>query len=173
MGVAVIIGIVIGIVAVPTSTVSPEALAHFERLQQHVGRDVVVVDGAGIVLEGRLLAARDTEIDLGFGANVRPLAAASISRVDRQKDSWVDGLVKGLVVGALLGALSEDAHWTANSMAIYGGLGFLLDYRNDAREPIYRALRLAGASARSGQPRVQSRGARDPRAVQLNATIRW
>jgi hypothetical protein len=153
MGVAAIIGIIIGIIAVPVGTVSPDALAEFERLKRHIGRDVVVIDGTGIVMEGRLLAARDTEIALGFGGRVQPLAAADIARVDRQKDSWVDGLVKGLVIGGLLGGITKDARWMANSMAIYGGLGFLLDYRHDAREPIYRA--------------------RDPRAVQIGATVRW
>lgn len=139
MTVAVLLGIVLGIVAAPVSTVDADALARFERLQRHIGRDVVIVDGPGIVMEGRLLAADDDTMNLGFGANIRHLAATDIVRVDRQTDSSIDGLVKGILVGALLGALSRDAGWTLRSAAIYGGVGFFLDARNRARQMIYRA----------------------------------
>lgn len=153
MGVAAIVAIVLAIVGVPGAFVDEQALAAFDRVQRHLGQDVVVVDATGIVMEGRLLAATTTTMELGFGQHVRHLAAADIARVDRQKDSPLDGLVKGLVIGALLGSLSGDAKWALRSAVGYGGFGFVLDAGHQAREPIYRA--------------------RDPKAMKIQATIRW
>ncbi len=147
-----IIGIVLIIAGVPAH-VSADTLAMFERLQRHVGRDVIVVDTTGMVMEGRVLAATSAKLDLGFGQHVRSFAPDVIARVDRQVDSPVDGFLKGLVIGALLGALSRDTEWALAMAAGYGGLGYVLDVGHQAREPIYRAP--------------------DPKGVKIQATIRW
>jgi len=153
MGLGVMIGIVLTIVGLPPHFMDPTALAQFDRLQRHIGRDVIVVDTTGIVMEGRVLAATSTRLDLGFGQHVRSFAADAITRVDRQRDSPLDGLIKGAVIGALLGSLSRDAQWALGMTAAYGGLGFALDVGHQAREPVYRAP--------------------DPKAVKIQATVRW
>ncbi len=148
-----IVGIVLTIAGLPGHFLDADALASFDRLQRHLGREVVVVDATGLVLEGRVLPATKATLDLGFGQHVRHLAAEDIARVDRQRDSPLDGVLKGLVIGALLGSLFGDAKWMLGSAATYGGLGFALDVGHQAREPIYRAL--------------------DPKAVKIQATVRW
>jgi hypothetical protein len=152
MTLGVILGIVLAMVGLPGQP-SEAALAEFDRIQQHIGRDVILVDTTGLVMEGRVVAATSSTLDLGFGAHVRSFPADGIARVDRQRDSPIDGLVKGLVIGAVMGALSRNARWTGALMSTYGGLGLALDANHQAREPIYRAP--------------------DPKRVTMQATIRW
>lgn len=153
MEIFAIVGIVLAIIGLPVHAVNPDGLAEFTRIQRYIGRDVVVVDGGGIVREGRIVGATDTTLELGFGPQKQLLAAADIARVDRPSDSPIDGLVKGGLVGALLGAISGNARWAATSAAMYGGLGFVLDARHTARTTIYRAP--------------------DPKAIEAKVTIRW
>lgn len=152
MALGMIVGIVLTMVGLPAQ-LSDGALAEFDRLQRHLGRDVIVVDTTGLVIEGRVLAATSSTLDLGLGPHLRSFSAEAIARVDRQRDSPVDGLVKGLVIGALIGALSGNGKWAATSMASYGAFGFALDVGHHTREPIYRAP--------------------DPKTVKVGATIRW
>jgi hypothetical protein len=153
MGLGVLIGVVLTIAGLPGHLLNPDALADFDRLQRHIGRDVVVVDATGLVLEGRVIAATSTSLDVGFGQHLRSFSPEAIARVDRQVDSPLDGLIKGLIVGALLGSMARDAKWTLSMAAGYGGLGLALDVGHRAREPIYRAP--------------------DPKAVKIQAAIRW
>lgn len=152
MALGVIVGIVLTMVGLPAQ-LSDASLAEFDRLQRHLGRDVILVDTTGLVMEGRVLAATSSTLDLGFGPHVRSFSADAIARVDRQRDSPVDGLVKGLVIGALLGSLSGNGRWAAAMIGSYGALGFALDVGHQAREPIYRAP--------------------DPKTLKVGATIRW
>lgn len=153
MEIFAIVGVVLAIIGFPAHLVDKDALAEFARVQRHVGRDVIVVDGGGIVREGRLLAVTDTTLELGFGQQKQLLVSSDIARIDRPNDSPIDGLVKGVLVGVLLGAIAGDARWAARSAAMYGALGFVLDARHTARQTIYRAP--------------------TPAAIKAQVTIRW
>ncbi len=152
MTVWVVLGVVLAIVGLP-SGLDADRLAAFERLQRHVNEEIVLVDGTGLVMEGRLLAATNTTLDVGFGQHVTHMAADNVARVDRKKDRPYDGLLKGLVIGALLGSLSGNGRWAANNAVSFGALGLVLDLGHHAREPLYRA--------------------RDPKAPQISAVVSW
>lgn len=151
MTIWVVLGVVLAIAGLPNGF-DADALAAFERLQRHIDEEIVLVDGTGLVMEGRLLSATNTTLDVGFGQHVRHLAADDVARVDRKKDRSIDGLIKGLVIGALLGSFGEG-RWFANNVATFGALGYVLDRGHNAREPLYRA--------------------RDPKTPQISAVLRW
>jgi hypothetical protein len=121
---------------------SANALADFGRFAAAEGQEIAVVDMFGAERLGRLVAASDTSVTLGFGAGTHTFQRADVLKADRLRDSNVDGLLKGVAVGALVGWMAAldlgAARGFSSSIAVYGSMGLLLDHANKNREPLYR-----------------------------------
>jgi hypothetical protein len=132
---------IIVIILLPGFT-SADALADFGRFAAAQGEEVAVVDMFGAERLGRIVAATDTSLTMGFGAGSHTFQRADVLKADRLRDSNVDGLLKGIAVGAIGGWLAAmdlgAARGFAGSIAVYGGIGLLLDHVNTNREPLYR-----------------------------------
>ena len=119
-----------------------DKLADFTRFAAVQGEEVAVVDMFGAESLGKLVAASETSITLGFGNATRSFDREYVLKADRLRDGTVDGLVKGMVVGALMGwAASLQVAGSGpffTSVAAYGGLGYVLDRAQTNRAPLYR-----------------------------------
>ena len=118
------------------------ALADFGRFAAAQGEEVAVVDMFGAERLGRIVAATDTNVTMGFGAGTHTFERADVLKADRLRDGNADGLLKGVAVGALVGWIAAmelgTAHGFAGSIAVYGSIGLLLDHASKNREPLYR-----------------------------------
>lgn len=132
---------IIVVILLPGFT-SADALADFGRFATAEGQEVAVVDMFGTERLGRIVAATDTNVTMGFGAGTHTFERADVLKADRLRDGNGDGLLKGAVIGALVGWLAAmdlgTARGFSSSIAVYGGMGFLLDAANKNREPLYR-----------------------------------
>jgi hypothetical protein len=132
---------VIVIIMLPGFT-SADTLADFGRFAAAEGDEVAVVDMFGAERLGRIVAATDTNVTMGFGAGTHTFARADVLKADRLRDSNLDGLLKGVAVGALVGWMAAmelgAAHGFSGSIAVYGSIGLLLDNASKNREPLYR-----------------------------------
>ena len=121
---------------------SADALADFGRFAAAQGDEVAVVDMFGAERLGRIVAASDTSVTMGFGAGTHTFQRADVLKADRLRDGNLDGLLKGVAVGALVGWMAAMELGTARgftgSIAVYGSIGLLLDHANKNREPLYK-----------------------------------
>lgn len=119
-----------------------DKLADFSRFATAQGEEVAVVDMFGAERIGRVVAASEANVTLQFGGATRAFDRADVFKADRLRDGNGDGLVKGMLVGGLLGWIAAmelgAAHGFAGSVAVYGGIGYLMDRANTNRTPIYR-----------------------------------
>lgn len=117
-------------------------LADFGRFAAAQGEEVAVVDMFGAERLGRIVAASDTSVTMGFGAGTHTFERADVLKADRLRDGNLDGLLKGVAVGALVGWIAAmelgAAQGFAGSIAVYGSIGLLLDHASKNREPLYR-----------------------------------
>lgn len=118
------------------------ALADFSRFADAQGEEIAIVDMFGAERLGRIVAASDASVTLAFGAGPQTFNRADVLKADRLRDGTGDGLLKGAVIGALVGWMAAmelgTARGFASSIAVYGGIGFVLDYANTNRAPLYR-----------------------------------
>lgn len=122
-------------------------LADFSRLSKAINAEVAIIDPAGIIREGRLIAATRDEATIEVGTRGRSFPRADVAVVERIRDGRRDGLIKGMVFGAITGVfavqgLSSPSEAVAawfGSVAFYGGIGWALDAAQNHRETIYRA----------------------------------
>lgn len=132
---------IIVVILLPGFT-SADALADFGRFAAAEGQEVAVVDMFGAERLGRIVAASDTSVTMGFGAGTHTFERADVLKADRLRDGNVDGLLKGVAVGALVGWMAAMELGTARgfggSIAVYGSIGLLLDHSNKNRQPLYR-----------------------------------
>lgn len=128
------------ILLLPEST--PGQLADFSRFARVKGEEVAVVDMFGAERLGRVIAATDTTVTLGFGTGSHTFDRVDVLKADRLRDGTRDGLIRGMAIGALVGwAVTREggvAGGFAASVGVYGGLGFFFDYTNTDRAPLYR-----------------------------------
>jgi hypothetical protein len=126
----------------PTTALHAARLADFDRLAGKVGTEVYVVDVNGLERVGRLAAADASALRLKIPSGELLINKLEVTEVDRRRDSPLDGTIKGLIYGAIMAAVIDYGHgaqrWLG-PMAIYGGVGFLIDNAVTNREPLYRA----------------------------------
>ena len=117
-------------------------LADFARFGQAQGEEIAVVDMFGTERLGKVIAATDTSVTLGFGAATRTFDRGDVFKADRLRDGTRDGLFKGMAVGALVGWMAAmelgSARGFTGAIGVYGGIGYLLDRANTNRAPLYR-----------------------------------
>ena len=117
-------------------------LADFARFGQAQGEEIAIVDMFGAERIGRVVAASDTSVTVGFGATTHAFDRADVFKADRMRDGTGDGLIKGLLFGAAVGWMAAmelgSAQGFASSIVVYGGVGYLLDRANTNRAPLYR-----------------------------------
>jgi hypothetical protein len=132
---------VIAVILLPGFTPA-HTLADFARFAEAQGEEIAVVDMFGAERLGKVVAATDTSVTLGFGAATRTFDRADVLKADRLRDSARDGLFKGMAVGALVGWMAAmemgSARGFAGSISVYGSIGYLLDRANTNRAPLYR-----------------------------------
>ena len=121
-----------------------DALKDFGRFAAAQGEEIAIVDMFGRERLGRVVAASDASVTVGYGAGTRTFDRADVLKADRLRDGTRDGLIKGLVIGGLVGlAIAMElpqgrAEGFVTAMAVYGGIGYALDRANTNRAPLYR-----------------------------------
>jgi hypothetical protein len=130
------------IIMFPGST-SAQALTDFSRFASAQGEEIAVVDMFGAERLGRVVAATETSVTVGFGAGTHTFDRADVLKADRLQDGTRDGVVKGMLIGALVGwAVANEVGTTAGGFAVgvsvYGSIGYLLDRANTNRAALYR-----------------------------------
>lgn len=129
----------------PTSQPSATALADFSRLSKAAGQGIALVDLDGTVREGLLILATDEALTMRFAGGDRIFSRSTVTSAERLRDGNRDGAIKGALFGALIGAIAAqfDAGSSGEvffkSVAVYGGIGWMLDASQKHRQPIYRA----------------------------------
>lgn len=131
---------IIYLVSVFPADPSAEKLADFTRFARVQGEEIAVVDMFGAESLGRVVAASETSVTLGFGQGTREFDRTEVFKADRLRDGAGDGLVKGMLVGAVLGLAigRSSGDYVFGSVGLYGGLGLMLDLANTNRSPVYR-----------------------------------
>ena len=132
----------------PGPKTSEDVLADFSRFSKVIGSDVSMVDADGIVREGVVVAAAADELAMRFGAGTKTFSRPVIVSAERLRDGRKDGAIKGAIFGAVLGLIVVPFYETsaqktagfASSVALYSGIGWVLDATQTHREPIYKAL---------------------------------
>jgi hypothetical protein len=127
---------------------SEAALADFSRFANAINQEIAIVDVDGIVREGVLASVADDHVSVRFRSGTKTFSRESVAAAERLNDGRRDGAIKGALIGAFMGAVMAEAYnrhggskarvW-ATHVAIYGGIGFLLDGAQTNRQPIYRS----------------------------------
>lgn len=146
MGFLIIPALVLIVVA-PGTGPSKATLAHFDRFQQSLNREISLVDQAGIVREGMLKSATANDVTMRFQSGDRTFAKPDIASAERLTDGRRDGAIKGAIFGAVVGIVAIQGTTTnaqgaavwVFSTATYSAVGFGLDAAFKHRQPIYRA----------------------------------
>ena len=156
MGMLIIPLLLIAITA-PHSDVPADVLADFGRFSKAINAEIALVDQDGTVREGILTAATKDDVTVRFGSGLRTFSRATVMSAERVRDSRKDGAIKGAIFGAITGVFAMQgldsagegvAAWFG-SVAIYSGIGYLIDAAQTHREPIYRGAPVApGASVK-------------------------
>jgi len=131
----------------PTPGPPTDALADFSRFSRELNKEISFVDLDGRVHDGILAAATEDDVTVRFGSGMRSFPRAEIASAERMRDSSLDGFVKGALFGAVGGLLSIEGYGSGankaagfvGAVAVYGGIGYLLDAAQTHRETIYRA----------------------------------
>lgn len=139
-----IVPLLLGLLILPDPGPSERQLAEFSRIQKVVDQSIYLVDQSGQERLMRLIAATDDELTLELGPRRFTMPRDEVLRVDRERDRTTDGLLKGLAFGAGMGLLVRglgggSSEQVFSAMAVYGGIGYLLDRGNQSRQPLYRA----------------------------------
>jgi hypothetical protein len=123
-----------------------QAHADFSRFMNVVNQEISIIDIDGTVREGILTAATEDEVTVRFGSGTKSFSRAAVVSAERTHDRVTDGVIKGALFGALMGALMSQAYDGSDRaasfvghVAVYTGIGWMLDADNTNREPIYRA----------------------------------
>jgi hypothetical protein len=141
-----IVPLLIGLLLLPDPGPSEQQLAEFSRMQKALDQSIYLVDQGGHERLMRLVGATDDVLTLELGPRRFTMKRDEVLRVDRENDRTTDGLLKGLAFGAGMGLLvrglggGSSGH-VFQAMAVYGGIGYLLDRSNQSRQPLYRAPR--------------------------------
>lgn len=139
-----ILPLLFGLFLIPDPGPSKQELADFSRIKAALDQWVYVVDQGGQERLVHLTGATNDELSFELGPRRFTIARDEVLRVDRERDRTIDGVLKGVAFGAGLGLLvsglggGSSAH-VLQSMAVYGGIGYLLDRSNQTRGPLYRA----------------------------------
>ena len=149
--------LVIGLITLPSPAAPSDRLSDFTRLGGLAREEVYVIDTAGQERRLTLVEAGDTAVKFLVGQQSLEMSRDAIVRVDRARDSNVDGVIKGVLFGLLVGAAAESNVSGANGRYLlqgalaYGSIGYLFDRGHTVRQPVYRAP--GPASSPSPAPR--------------------
>ncbi len=137
--------LVIGLMALPAPSPSADRLADFTRLRDLAREEVYVMDTLGQERRLTILDAGDAAVTFLVGQRSLEMSRDLIVRVDRARDSNVDGVIKGVLIGLLIGSVAEgfesgsDGRYLLQGALTYGSIGYLFDRGHTARQPVYRA----------------------------------
>jgi hypothetical protein len=132
----------------PNGNGSESRLADFSRFTKAIGAEIAIVDREGIVREGVVMAASADEVTMSFSGTPKTFSRDAVASGERLRDGRRDGVIKGAIFGALAGFVvmqgypsegSARAAGFVSTVAIYSGIGWVLDAAQTHREPIYRA----------------------------------
>ena len=142
----VIIPLLILLTIGPGPKPSDAVMADFSRFSKSIAQEIALVDSDGTVREGILTAASEDEVTLRFGSGAKSFSRVAIASAERTRDGQADGAIKGAIFGAIMGALMMEVYegngrvaGFAGHVAVYSGIGWILDASQTHREPIYRA----------------------------------
>jgi hypothetical protein len=125
--------------------------ADFSRFTKAIGAEIAIVDRDGIVREGLVTAASADELTLNFSGVEKTFARDAVASGERLKDGTRDGFIKGAIFGAVAATVAMQGYNSQGStrgnmaagwvsaVAVYGGIGWLIDAAQTNREPIYRS----------------------------------
>jgi hypothetical protein len=128
-----------------------QELTDFSRFTKAIGAEIAIVDRDGIVREGLVTAASADELTMSFSGVERTFSRDVVASGERLKDGSRDGFIKGAIFGAIAAAVVMQGYDSQNSprgsmaagwvsaVAVYGGIGWLIDVAQTHREPIYRS----------------------------------
>ena len=140
-----ILPLIVGLIAIPSPTPSAERMADFTRLGGLERQEVYVVDTSGQERRVTLVEAGDAAVKFMIGQQQIEMNRDAILRVDRVRDSSLDGAIKGMLFGLLIGAVIEsnasdtNGRYLLQGALAYGSIGYLFDRGHAARQPVYRA----------------------------------
>lgn len=125
----------------------PQALADFSRFSEELNKKIALVDIDGAVREGVLIAAEANGVTIKFPSDTRFFASDQIASAEKMTDGRDDGVAKGVLWGLLLACmgtqgLTESDNlflYFAESLAIFGAVGYALDAGESHRQLFYRA----------------------------------
>jgi hypothetical protein len=139
-----ILPLLIGLIAVPSPGPSAARLADFTRLDGVEHEEVYVVDTSGLERRLTLVEAGDAAVKFMVGQQQLEIHRDAILRVDRVRDSSLDGAIKGMLFGLLVGAAIEsnvsdgNGRYLLQGALTYGGIGYLFDRGHTGRQAVYR-----------------------------------
>jgi hypothetical protein len=139
-----ILPLIVGLIAVPTPGPSAARLADFTRLGGVEHEEVYVVDASGLERRLTVVEAGDAAVKFMVGQQQLEMSRDAILRVDRVRDSSLDGAIKGLLFGLLVGAAIEttlsdgNCRYLLQGALTYGSIGYLFDRGHTARQAVYR-----------------------------------
>ena len=143
------------IAAAPDAKTPDAVMADFSRFSKSIAQEISIVDYDGTVREGILTAATGDDVTVKFGSGAKTFSRAAVASADLLHDGTADGAIKGAVLGALMGALtvgfydsgSQRAAAFVSHVAIYSGIGWMVDAGQTHRQPIYRVPAAEAAPA--------------------------
>jgi hypothetical protein len=124
---------------IPTPVRSAHKLEDFSRLSRAIGERILLIDPSGVVREGVLAGATADGVMMRFGSVTQTFPRAEVASAERLKDSPADGVLKGMLFAALCGWGDTGASAYLAGIAVFGGIGYLIDAGESHREPLYRA----------------------------------
>ena len=140
--------LVIALLIPPWTSASAQAKGKgLSRVDGYTGKIAWVIDRMGRTLLVRVVNATDSELVVTVGGAPQTIPVGEIARVFVEGDSVKDGTIIGGLIGIPLGILScqgaQDgcdviAHAIAG-IALYGGIGALIDWHHHGRTVLYRA----------------------------------
>jgi hypothetical protein len=146
----------------PDARTSGHQVDDFSKFTTAIGAEIAIVDRDGIVREGVLTDVSADSLTMSFSGVPKTFSRDVVASGERLKDGSRDGFVKGAIFGAIAGALfmqgydSYDgrrgnmaAGWLSG-VAVYGGIGWLIDAAQNHREPIYKAVPVVTTSPTAG-----------------------
>jgi hypothetical protein len=140
-----LVPLVIGVITLPAPSPSDERLADFARIRKAVDEEVYLVDSAGQERRVTILQAGDRAVTVLVGQQSVQMSRDAVVRVERMRDTNVDGVIKGALLGLLVGLAIEanapngNGRFLLQGVLTYGGLGYLFDRGNVSRQPLYKA----------------------------------
>jgi hypothetical protein len=118
------------------------AQGSLERLKLSLGDRVDVTERSGVITTGVLTDVTATAVQAGN----RDFPIDSVLKVERRGDSVWDGLLIGAGIGLILSPIAQEGCLSGSKipcvlgpMAVYGGIGALIDLGHEGKTTIYRA----------------------------------